>query len=54
MRAYCMMGVCMVCMWRWEDNLVELVLSFHVYMESRDQIQVTRLSFQEPLPTRGP
>lgn len=36
-----------------KGNLVELVLSSHLYVGSRDQTQVTKLSWQEPLPTKS-
>lgn len=35
--AYCTNGVV-------RDNFVELIVSFHLYMHSRDGIQVTRLA----------
>lgn len=33
----------MVCLWRLENNFVELVLSFHLYVSSRDQTHVARV-----------
>lgn len=37
-------------MWSLEDNTVESVLPFHIYMGSGDWIQVFRLRQQAPLP----
>lgn len=38
-------------LWQSEDNFVELILSFHIYVGSRDQAQVTRPAWRKPLPT---
>jgi hypothetical protein len=35
----------MVYVWRSEDSSVELALSFRLYMDSRDLIQVARLAW---------
>lgn len=39
--------------WLSENNIVVLVLSFHLYRDSRDQTQMTRLAHKIPLPV-GP
>lgn len=35
-----------------EDNFVGLLLSFHIYVGSGGQTQVTRLAWQAPLPPK--
>lgn len=35
-----------VCMWRSNDNVVEFVVSFYIYMGSRNQAKVVRLVWQ--------
>lgn len=45
------------CMWRSEGNVVDLVLSFHIYLDSEDETQDGKLSGQVPLltePTHWP
>lgn len=42
----------MAFVWRSGDNYVKHVLSFHLYMGSRNQTQVTRLVQQVPLPAK--
>lgn len=43
-------AVPMVYVWRSEDSSVELALSFCLYMDSRDLIQVARLAWPTPIP----
>ena len=44
MRVMCV-GVCVPqCMWRAEDNFMESVLSFYLYLRSRDPTQVCDVS----------
>jgi hypothetical protein len=38
----------MAYVWRSENNFVELVFSFYLYMGSRDQTQALRLSGKTP------
>lgn len=39
-----------VCVLRSEDNFMELVFSFNLYMSSENQTQVVRLVWETPLP----
>lgn len=43
-------GTHVVHTWRSEGNLVELVLTFHLYIGAGNQVQVARLVWQFPLP----
>lgn len=44
----CVAYVCWenVCMWRSKDNFVEFVVSFYIYMGSRNEAKVVRLVWQ--------
>lgn len=42
-----------VCMWKSKDYLVGSDVSFHLYMVSRDQAQVTKLAWQVSFPTES-
>lgn len=43
--------LCVACMWKSEGNFVGFVPSFHPYIDSMYQTQVTRLALQEFLST---
>lgn len=42
---------CVAHVWTSEDNSIELVVSFHLYMGPGDQTQVSKLVQQMPLPS---